>query len=426
MEGSSWYMQNNYDHRDAALEEILHLVHDAGIGVDGAPTDGALPEFQMEIRKATENAMPTWWKPPGKGIWAEDRSESQEWLKELDQENSLTQEYLASVIDSAYGLWGPWDGTGGMWGLYDAKTPDEIASADPMGAALLPKFFQPYYTWMVMLDPSLKGKSRQAPAASAAARFSAFLSVDQHLNAYMLLSTGTFSLQFNKNLKYTWKSQFITHATLLGKLKSNLKGNARDNRLGPNGGRNILDGGDGTDTAVFQGKCSEYAVSSTRTMLKVKDTVAGRDSLTILKNIERMEFSGDDGSDPCQITTSPESVSSCGALGWDTGAGSEAVCATSSRLSGGDSCKAKATARGAESTCKSVGARLCTLMELANKEASVASSECGFPQTKKAWTATLCNGGAGRVMGSPVNGMRAKCTTKLRRKGVVMCCADAS
>ena len=158
VEGSSWYMQNNYDHRDAALEEILHLVHDAGIGVDGASVDGALPDFQMEIRKATENAMPTWWNPSGKGIWAEDRSESQEWLEELDRENSLTQEYLAAVIDSAYGLWGPWDGKGGMWGLYDAKTPDEIASADPMGAALLPKFFHPYYTWMVMLDPSLKGK----------------------------------------------------------------------------------------------------------------------------------------------------------------------------------------------------------------------------------------------------------------------------
>ena len=240
----------------------------------------------------------------------------------------------------------------------------------------------------------------------------------------MLLSTGTFSLAFDKNLKYTWKSQFITHATLLGKLRSNLKGNARNNHLGPNGGRNILDGGDGTDTAVFQGKCSEYSVSATRTKLKVKDTVSGRDSLTMLKNIERMEFSGDGGSDPCQITTSPESASSCSALGWDNGAGSEAVCATSSGLSGGDSCKARATAKDAESICNSVGGRLCTLMELANKEASDAASECGFPKMKKAWTATLCNGGAGRVMASPVNGMRAKCTTRLRKRGVVMCCAD--
>ena len=34
VEGSDWYMQQNYEHRDASYEEILHLVHDYGIGVD--------------------------------------------------------------------------------------------------------------------------------------------------------------------------------------------------------------------------------------------------------------------------------------------------------------------------------------------------------------------------------------------------------
>ncbi|PID87647.1 hypothetical protein CSB07_00495, partial [Candidatus Gracilibacteria bacterium] len=34
-EGGDWYIKQNYKHRDAAYEEILHFVHDNGIGVDG-------------------------------------------------------------------------------------------------------------------------------------------------------------------------------------------------------------------------------------------------------------------------------------------------------------------------------------------------------------------------------------------------------
>ncbi len=52
VEGHSWYMTQDYTHRDAAYEEILHFVHDNGIGVDtnGTPSSrGALPEFQKLI-----------------------------------------------------------------------------------------------------------------------------------------------------------------------------------------------------------------------------------------------------------------------------------------------------------------------------------------------------------------------------------------
>lgn len=45
VEGGKWYMNQNYDHRDATYEEILHFVHDNGIGVDGENTlPGALPK----------------------------------------------------------------------------------------------------------------------------------------------------------------------------------------------------------------------------------------------------------------------------------------------------------------------------------------------------------------------------------------------
>ena len=34
VEGDDWFLTCDYSHRDAAFEEILHLVHDSGIGVD--------------------------------------------------------------------------------------------------------------------------------------------------------------------------------------------------------------------------------------------------------------------------------------------------------------------------------------------------------------------------------------------------------
>lgn len=259
VEGSAFYFDDGGEHRDAAFEEILHMVHDNGIGIDveGYKT-GALPDYQAEIRAATTIAQPTWLEPAGTGLWGEN---SNDWILELQEEGSLTQEYLASVIDVYYDLWSYWTGVtgeGGMWGIYVPKTRAEIQTVDPMGWALVQKFFHPYFTQMVMIDPTFE---------------------------------GTFSLSFNETLSYTWKSQHITHVTLLGTKNSNLEGNDRDNRLGPNAGNNTLDGVAGNDVAVFQGSCEEYMFSFTSSPATVKDTVDARDGTTYLRNIESVEFS---------------------------------------------------------------------------------------------------------------------------------------
>ncbi|MBR0573851.1 MULTISPECIES: hypothetical protein [Pasteurellaceae] len=108
VEGSDWYMNQNYDHRDATFEEILHFIHDNGIGVDGNDDFlGVLPKYQANIRTAQKNGL-------AKNLWGRG-SENKNWVKELANENSLTQEYLASIVDSYYGLWGAWkEGKGGM------------------------------------------------------------------------------------------------------------------------------------------------------------------------------------------------------------------------------------------------------------------------------------------------------------------------
>jgi hypothetical protein len=91
VEGGDWYLSNDWEHRDATFEEIFHLVHDAGIGTY---MPGALPDYQAALLAEAQAAIADgrWGIPIDPGV--------SEWLEELAQEDSLAQEYIASVIDS--------------------------------------------------------------------------------------------------------------------------------------------------------------------------------------------------------------------------------------------------------------------------------------------------------------------------------------
>ena len=93
----------------------------------------------------------------GYHIWpigAGDNGDVARWVNELDDENSLSQEYIASVVDSYYGLWGSWNEEPGkgMWGLYISNNRLEIKSEDPMGWALMEMFFHPYLQYTAWID----------------------------------------------------------------------------------------------------------------------------------------------------------------------------------------------------------------------------------------------------------------------------------
>jgi hypothetical protein len=251
--GSTWYIDNVFEgHRDATFEEILHLVHDNGIGIDvDWMPPGVAPEFQHEIRLAEINALET------NGLWAQGERTA-DWIEELREEGSLTQEYLASVVDSYYGLWGAFDEReGGMWGIYVAKTREEIADKDPMGFALMEAFFNPYLTFDARLDPSFD---------------------------------GVFSMTFDPEIPYTHKSQSLVRATLTGANNSGLEGNDQDNTLRGNRGSNFLDGGDGVDTVVFEGAAAEYEISREGELLIIADTIEGRDGRDRLQAVEQLQF----------------------------------------------------------------------------------------------------------------------------------------
>lgn len=242
VEGGDWYINQNYEHRDASYEEILHLVHDYGIGVDQNPVFiGALPQYQAEIRVAQVDALAT-------KKWAAD-PEQASWVKELTVENSLTQEYLASVIDTYYGLWGAFNGEGGMYGIYIAKNRNDIAKTDPVGAELLNnKFFHPYITYNARIKDSF---------------------------------SGAFSLKYNPELPYTHHSQYLKDVTLTGIKNSNVIVNGLDNNI---------TGNEGTNTVIFSGPSSEYQYEKADGKIRVSDQKNSRDGINTLEQIEFIQF----------------------------------------------------------------------------------------------------------------------------------------
>ncbi|NQZ27079.1 MAG: hypothetical protein HRT55_12270 [Colwellia sp.] len=243
VEGHSWYITQNYEYRDASFEEILHLVHDYGIGVDqGAEFDGALPKYQADIRAAQVTAL------SGK-LWAWSAGEAS-WIAELTAENSLSQEYLASVVDSYYGLWGAFTGKYGMWGMYIAKTRSDMAEKDPQGSAIMAnQFFHPYLTYNARIDASF---------------------------------VGDFSLKFNSSLSYTHHAQYLKDVTLTGSKDSNVVVNQFDNNITGNAGVN---------TVVFAGQAAQYQITNKNGVVKVEDLQDDRDGMNTLADIEKLQFS---------------------------------------------------------------------------------------------------------------------------------------
>lgn len=262
--GSNWYVNNNYEHRDASFEEIFHMVHDLGVGTSKNPQ--ASSETSKMIADAKNVALPSNKSEWGsKGLWG---YKSKKWLNELEKEGSLEQEYVASVIDSYYGLWEQWsEGNGGMWGIYTAKSRAEIKDKDPKGYEVMKWFLSDKINQMMRVDSGFE---------------------------------GTFDLNKNNDLKYTSKSQYLQNVSLSGVKNSNITGNGYDNTFMGNSGTNIIDGGNGYDIIQLRGSIKEYTMSNSggSDEYLIKDSVDGRDGTIKIKNIELIRATDDDVSVP--------------------------------------------------------------------------------------------------------------------------------
>ena len=246
--GDEDYM--NHVTRDASYEEIWHLVHDYGI----KPT---LPEMIAEMKEANAVATENGWRG-----WPDDEPEEH------------PNEYVGVLIDNYLDLWAihptKYEGRAiepgeipeghSHFGRYFANSRAKQKEKDPLGYAVIEKFFPPYLTYTPELPEDF---------------------------------SGTFSMELDPSAAYTYKSQHLTKATLTGANNANLKGNGYDNVLTGNAGNNELDGGEEEDTAVFSGPSTEYEISKEGGTVTVSDGVADRDGTDSLRNIELLQFSDD-------------------------------------------------------------------------------------------------------------------------------------
>ena len=243
--------------RDAAYEEVWHLVHDYGI----KPT---LPDMIAEMRTANDAAESNGWR-----AWPEDEPEEH------------PNEYVGVLIDNYYDLWavtpalyegrdiepGDVPERHSHFGRFFANSRAQVQEQAPLGYALIENFFHPYLTYTPELPDAF---------------------------------TGTFSMTFDPARAYTYKSQHLRKATLTGSTDANLTGNRHDNVLTGNAGNNGFEGGGGNDelvggggedTAIFTGPASEYNIVYNQGSVTVRDLQEDRDGTDLLSDVELLRFS---------------------------------------------------------------------------------------------------------------------------------------
>lgn len=242
--------------RDAAYEEILHLVHQYGIRP-------GLPEYDRELQAGNDAAEQA-------NLW-------DAWPEE--EPDSHRYEYIAAAYDNYLDLWTVCpavyegqeidgevpEGTS-HFGTYRAGSRALMAKKDPEAIRLIEAYFPPALTYTAELPTEF---------------------------------TGTFSLRFDESQRYTTKTQHLRHVTLRGSKEATLLGNDADNRLtgnaGPNvivggGGHDKIDGGPGEDIAQYSGSAADYSILNSPLGMLVRDTVEGRDGEDTLISVEKLRF----------------------------------------------------------------------------------------------------------------------------------------
>ncbi|MFT5049725.1 MAG: hypothetical protein ACI8QZ_001118 [Chlamydiales bacterium] len=264
VEGDPDYLR--HDTRDAAFEEILHLVHDYGIRP-------AHPEYDERLHRANLAAA-------ARGLW-------EGWP--VDEPANHRNEYFAAAYDNYLDLWAltplryegevlePGAVPAGMshFGAFGANSRASLRRVDPAAHALIEEFFPPYLTYTPELPPDFE---------------------------------GVFSMRLDPEQRYTYKSQHLAHVTLTGTHDARILGNARSNRLTGNAGHNQLEGGAGDDTlrggpgndrliggpgqdvALYAGNASEYRIEVRGGSVVIADGRACRDGKDTLSGVERVRF----------------------------------------------------------------------------------------------------------------------------------------
>lgn len=255
VEGDADYMQHRT--RDAAYEEILHLVHDYGIRP-------VLRDYDENLHRANLNAKS---KRLWKG-WPEDEPENHR------------NEYFAAIYDNYLDLWAvkpklyegevlPPDAIPdgcSHFGMYRANNRKRLAEVDPQGFKLIEKFLPAYLSYVAELPASLDEDFYMHRVEGKA-----YTHKSQHLTRVHLRGDHSIAVYGN-----SWDNEMV--------------GNAGDNSFAGGAGQDRIDGGGGRDFAIYRGIYEDYAVLAADNHWIIRDKQENRDGQDILRNIEVLEF----------------------------------------------------------------------------------------------------------------------------------------
>ena len=252
-EGEDDYML--HETRDAAYEEVFHLVHGKGLIF-------VMKDYDREIRRLAKIATDT-------DLW------------NYDEPNMPGNhfEYVICVIDNYLDLWktnptkmegrrlSPQRSGESFNGEYKAEDRASTFVADPEGFRMVEKF-----------NPEHIAYTAELPVGFS----------------------GLFSIAADGGHRYSEKAKHLLNVTARGEEQVQLTGNVNNNRLVGNDADNVLTGnggddsifgGPGKDTAVFRGKRSEYTIRRSGDLVEVHDSVVNRDGYDVLSGVEVLKFS---------------------------------------------------------------------------------------------------------------------------------------
>jgi hypothetical protein len=111
--------------------------------------------------------------------------------------------------------------------------------------------------------------------------------------------TGNFDCLRRGSTPYSARSQHLRDIQMTGSnsgeifaapFDSKITGNSGNNNLKGRRGYDIVDGGDGFDTAVFSGPLADYTIEMLSDRIIVEDVFGGHEQTDTLFNIERLQF----------------------------------------------------------------------------------------------------------------------------------------
>ena len=152
------------------------------------------------------------------------------------------------------------------FGRYFANSRSAIKQKDAHGYEVIEKYFHPFLTFIPELPVNFK---------------------------------GVFSMEFDQNVSYTYKSQHLLGVTIKGdnnvilignNYDNKMNGNQGDNSFQGNGGNDIIDGSKGADTAVYRGPAGDYKINILKDRIEVVDNYPDRDGKDILIDVESGKF----------------------------------------------------------------------------------------------------------------------------------------